>query len=133
MTDIPETLKRLRVASGYTQKQVAEKVKRSESQISEVENGRANPSYDLLMNLLDVYKASFIILPVAEQSEFTALDKDALLLIAQAGHDLAVAVDGMGDASTDLSVRMMQVERAVRRYWELLEALGIVEKGHENE
>jgi hypothetical protein len=35
----------------------------------------------------------------------------------------------MGDASTDLFVRMQQVERAERRYWELLAALGIKEGG----
>jgi transcriptional regulator with XRE-family HTH domain len=72
MNDIAATLKRLRAASGYTQKQVAAAVGRSESQISEVENGRAQPSYDLLMKLLELYDATFVIVPVADDASRAA-------------------------------------------------------------
>jgi transcriptional regulator with XRE-family HTH domain len=127
--DLPATLKRLRVASGLTQHDVAADVGLTPQHVSDVERGKRKPSLDALEKLLALYGHTQVILPVAQHSEFAALGKPALLLVAQAGHDLAVAVDAMGDASTDLSVRMRQVERAVRRYWELLASLGIMERG----
>jgi transcriptional regulator with XRE-family HTH domain len=132
MIDLPESLKRLRAASGRTQKQVAAAVGWSVSQINEVENGRAQPSYDLLMKLLELYDATLVILPRADEREFTALDKDALVLIVQAGYNVAVmATEVLNDEHDSLWVRLERLSQAVGRYWQLLASLGIKEKHDE--
>ena len=49
------TLKAARVNAGYSQKQIAEQFKISQSAVSKWENGQAVPRVDMAMKLSDLY------------------------------------------------------------------------------
>lgn len=56
--NLPEKLKALRIKYGYSQKQVAEKLKISPSIISGYETGERTPSTDVLLELSYLYNCS---------------------------------------------------------------------------
>jgi len=51
--EIPEKLKTLRNKKGITQKELGQKIDLTPSQISRIENGRANPSYKRIYKVFD--------------------------------------------------------------------------------
>ena len=51
-------LKRLRKQFGYTQEEVAQKLHTSRGSISMYENGRRQPSYDLLIQIADLFQVN---------------------------------------------------------------------------
>jgi transcriptional regulator with XRE-family HTH domain len=54
-TELPARLRRAREALGWSREKLAEKVKLPDPVIiSELENGRQNPSFDLFLRLLDI-------------------------------------------------------------------------------
>ena len=55
---LPEKLQELRAKYGYSQKQVAEKIKVSPSVVSGYETGERTPSPDVLLQLANIYKCS---------------------------------------------------------------------------
>ena len=55
---LPEKLQKLRAKYGYSQKQVAEKIKVSPSIVSGYETGERTPSTDVLLQLANLYKCS---------------------------------------------------------------------------
>lgn len=55
---LPEKLQKLRAEYGYSQKQVAEKIKVSPSIVSGYETGERTPSTDVLLQLANIYKCS---------------------------------------------------------------------------
>lgn len=65
-----ETLKRIRCIFGYDVKQIAEKLGTSQAYISDIENGKREPTLDILQALADIYgiKRSSIML-MAETAE----------------------------------------------------------------
>lgn len=56
--ELPEKLKALRVKYGYSQKQVAEKLKVSPSIVSGYETGERTPSTEVLLSLTYLYNCS---------------------------------------------------------------------------
>ncbi len=56
-----ETLKELRQAAGYTQKQIYEMIGVPQSTFSSWETGKAEPSADILLRLCDIYGVSDIL------------------------------------------------------------------------
>ncbi len=55
---LPKKLQELRAKYGYSQKQVAEKIKVSPSIVSGYETGERTPSTEVLLQLANVYKCS---------------------------------------------------------------------------
>ena len=55
---LPERLQKLRARYGYSQKQVADKIKVSPSIVSGYETGERTPSTDILLQLSGVYNCS---------------------------------------------------------------------------
>ena len=53
-TELPARLRRAREALGWSVEKLAEKVKTDDNVIRCVENGQANPSFDLFLRLLDI-------------------------------------------------------------------------------
>lgn len=56
--DLPEKLRVLRSEYGYTQKQIADKIKVSPSIISAYETGERTPSSEVLLSLSYIYNCS---------------------------------------------------------------------------
>lgn len=56
--DLPQKLKALRVQYGFSQKQVAEKIKVSPSIVSGYETGERTPSTEILLSLAYLYNVS---------------------------------------------------------------------------
>ena len=55
---LPEKLQELRAKYGYSQKQVAEKIKVSPSIVSGYETGERTPSTDVLLQIANIYNCS---------------------------------------------------------------------------
>ncbi len=56
--DLGERIKKLRISSGYTQQQLAERLNVTKSLISAYESGQRSPSYDNLISIAYVFKVS---------------------------------------------------------------------------
>ena len=56
--DLPDKLQKLRIKYGYSQKQVAEKLRISPSVVSSYETGERTPSTDVLLSLSYLYGCS---------------------------------------------------------------------------
>ena len=55
---IGEVLKKLRTSNGYTQEKMAEEIGVSPRYISDIEQDRAKPSYEILVKICNIYNAS---------------------------------------------------------------------------
>lgn len=55
---IGEELRKLRKSNGYTQEKIAEEVDVSTRYISDIEQDRAKPSYEILIKLCNIYNTS---------------------------------------------------------------------------
>lgn len=55
---IGKNLKKIRNSFGYTQEQLAEKIECSTRHISDIEQDRAKPSYEILIRICNLYKIS---------------------------------------------------------------------------
>jgi transcriptional regulator with XRE-family HTH domain len=53
-TELPARLRRAREALGWSREKLSEKVQTDDFVIQEIELGRANPSFDLFLRLLDI-------------------------------------------------------------------------------
>jgi transcriptional regulator with XRE-family HTH domain len=122
-------LKRIREATGLSLNEASNQAGMSRAHLVGLERNTRKPSLDALEALLAAYGHTLVIVPVADESEFTALDKDALRLVAQAGHTVAVmATEVLNErAEGSLWMRLQQLERTVGRYSSLLASLGIKE------
>lgn len=76
---LPEKLQTLRAKYGYSQKQVADKIKVSPSIVSGYETGERTPSTEVLLQLSGIYKCSTDYLLGKESKEPpTMLDAEGL-------------------------------------------------------
>ena len=55
---IGKNLKKIRNSYGYTQEELAEKIECSTRHISDIEQDRAKPSYEILIRICNIYKIS---------------------------------------------------------------------------
>ena len=84
MVDFGETLKRLRIEAGYTQKQLADKLGVTKSVVSYYELQERYPSPEILLKLAVIFHVSTDYLLGLEREEtvsLSGLDKDDILLV----------------------------------------------------
>lgn len=55
---IGQILQKLRKSNGYTQEKLAEEIEVSTRYISDIEQDRAKPSYEILIKICNIYKIS---------------------------------------------------------------------------
>ena len=55
---IGEVLQKLRKSNGYTQEKIAEEIDVSPRYISDIEQDRAKPSYEILIKICNIYNTS---------------------------------------------------------------------------
>ena len=55
---IGEVLQKIRKSNGYTQEKMAEEIRVSTRYISDIEQDRAKPSYEILVNICNIYNIS---------------------------------------------------------------------------
>ena len=66
---IGKNIQAIRKSNGYTQERLAEKIEVSVRYVSDIEQDRANPSYEVLIRICNLFKVSFACIKV--QKSFT--------------------------------------------------------------
>ncbi len=77
---IGNNLKRMRKSYGYTQEELAEKIECSTRHISDIEQDRTKPSYEILIRICNIYKVSIddIFADYLDKYENRELDYDLM-------------------------------------------------------
>lgn len=93
---IGEALRLLRIFNGYKSVEVAEKIGMAQSYVSEIENGRKQPSLDVLEKYAKLFGMKLSTLLLFAESIEEDGDKKAKQYVAKAGMKLLKILDKIG-------------------------------------